>query len=174
VSGERLRRAGRIAPLPPLMRDAGGVQLGDYTLTVRYRDDWGCWEAELAEFYAMKATAETEEEALSELDRLFRERVLYLEAAGKPLPVPGEDPEPMFSTSARIDAQAAMARDFFSRVLGLDYDEVFVSDATRLDEFGSPHEILGRANEVYGVDVRVDDGPDERPLWEVLARIRGK
>ncbi|HWG84617.1 MAG TPA: hypothetical protein VNT60_03950 [Deinococcales bacterium] len=150
------------------------MNLGDYTVSLRYRDDWGCWEAEVSEFFAMKAAAGTREEALAELERLYRERVLYLEAAGKPLPVPGEDPEPMFSTSARIDAQAAMARDFFSRVLGLDYDEIFVSDATRLSEFGDPAVILERALGIYGVDARVPEGLDERPLWEVLGVIRGK
>ena len=150
------------------------MSFGDYTLLVRYRDDWGCWEAEVAEFFAMKASGATREEALAEVERLFRERVLYLEAAGKPLPVPGEDPEPMFSTSVRIDGQAAMARDFFSRVLDLDYDEVFVSDATRLSEFGDPAVILERAYGIYGVDARVADGLDDRPLWEVRTVIRGK
>ena len=145
------------------------MRFEEYTLRVRHREDWGSWEAELEEFFALKASGETEAEALAELRRLYRERVAYLEAAGKPLPVPGEAPEEMFSTSARIDAQSAMARDFFSRVLGLDYDEVFVSDATRLEEFGDHADLAARVRAAYGVDL----GPElERPLWEVLAQIR--
>lgn len=146
------------------------MELGDYTLSVAYRDDWGSWEAGLEEFLALRASGATREEALEELRRLFDERRAYLEAAGKPLPVPGEAPEPMCATSARIDAQAAMARDFFRRVLALDYDEVFVSDATRLDEFGDALAIGARVREVYGVELGDER---ERPLWEVLEQIRG-
>jgi predicted molibdopterin-dependent oxidoreductase YjgC len=92
-----------------------------------------------------------------------------MEAAGKPLPVPGEEPEMMFSTSAQIDAQAAMARDFFQRVLDMNYDDVFVSDATRLEEFGTFETLRTRIKSVYGVDI----GPElERPLWMVLGQIR--
>lgn len=145
------------------------VKLEEYTLRVTRREDWDSWEAELLEFFALKAAGQTREEAIQELERLFFERVAYLEAAGKPLPVPGEEPEMMFSTSAQIDAQAAMARDFFRRVLDVNYDDVFVSDATRLEEFGSLEDLREKVKRVYGVDI----GPElERPLWRVLGQIR--
>lgn len=138
-------------------------------MRVTHREDWNSWEAELLEFYALKAAGQTRDEAVSELERLFLERVAYLEAAGKPLPVPGEEPETMFSTSAQIDAQAAMARDFFRRVLSMDYDNVFVSDATRLEEFGALDSLREKIKSVYDVDI----GPElERPLWMVLGQIR--
>ena len=145
------------------------MKLEDYTLRVTRREDWDSWEAELLEFFALKAAGQTREEAMQELERLFFERVAYMEAAGKPLPVPGEEPEMMFSTSAQIDAQAAMARDFFQRVLGMNYDDVFVSDATRLEEFGTFEPLRASIKSVYGVDI----GPElERPLWMVLGQIR--
>ena len=145
------------------------MKLEDYTLRVTRREDWDSWEAELLEFFALKAAGQTREEAIQELERLFFERVAYMEAAGKPLPVPGEEPEMMFSTSAQIDAQAAMARDFFQRVLGMNYDDVFVSDATRLEEFGTFEPLRASIKSVYGVDI----GPElERPLWMVLGQIR--
>ncbi len=145
------------------------MKLEDYTLRITRREDWDSWEAELLEFFALKAAGQTREEALQELERLFFERVAYMEAAGKPLPVPGEEPEMMFSTSAQIDAQAAMARDFFQRVLGMNYDNVFVSDATRLEEFGSLETLRTKIKAVYSVDI----GPElERPLWMVLGQIR--
>jgi predicted RNase H-like HicB family nuclease len=145
------------------------MRLEDYTLRITRREDWDSWEAELLEFFALKAAGQTREEAIQELERLFSERVAYMEAAGKPLPVPGEEPEMMFSTSAQIDAQAAMARDFFQRVLGMNYDDVFVSDATRLEEFGTFETLRTRIKSVYGVDI----GPElERPLWMVLGQIR--
>jgi predicted RNase H-like HicB family nuclease len=145
------------------------MKLEDYTLRITHREDWDSWEAELLEFFALKAAGQTREEAIQELERLFSERVAYMEAAGKPLPVPGEEPEMMFSTSAQIDAQAAMARDFFQRVLGMNYDDVFVSDATRLEEFGTFETLRTRIKSVYGVDI----GPElERPLWMVLGQIR--
>jgi predicted RNase H-like HicB family nuclease len=145
------------------------MKLEDYTLRITRREDWDSWEAELLEFFALKAAGQTREEAIQELERLFSERVAYMEAAGKPLPVPGEEPEMMFSTSAQIDAQAAMARDFFQRVLGMNYDDVFVSDATRLEEFGTFETLRTRIKSVYGVDI----GPElERPLWMVLGQIR--
>jgi predicted RNase H-like HicB family nuclease len=145
------------------------MKLEDYTLRVTRREDWDSWEAELLEFFALKAAGQTRDEAMQELERLFFERVAYLEAAGKPLPVPGEEPEMMFSTSAQIDAQAAMARDFFRRVLDVNYDDVFVSDATRLEEFGTLEDLRERVKRVYSVDI----GPElERPLWMVLGQIR--
>lgn len=145
------------------------MRLEDYTLSIVQNDEWGHWEAGLDEFFALRASGATPEEALEELRRLYVERTAYLEAAGKPLPVPGEPPEPMYATSARIDAQSAMARDFFRRVLGLDYDDVFVSDATRLDEFEDLPVIAERVRDVYGVELGDER---ERPLWEVLAQIR--
>ena len=147
------------------------MKLEEYTLRVTHRPDWDSWEAELLEFFALKAAGQTQEEALSELERLFLERVAYLEAAGKPLPIPGEAPEEMFSTSMRIDAQAAMARDFFKRVLGLDYDEVFISDATKLEEFGEFASLRDRIHTVYAVDIGL---VLERPLWMILEQIRSQ
>jgi hypothetical protein len=145
------------------------MTLEDYTLRTAYHEDWNYWEASLEEFFALKASAPTEAEALLELRRLFAERVAYLEAVGKPLPVPGEAPEELFSSTARIDAQAAIARDFFKRVLQLDYDEVFVNDATTLEEFGVIEQIRKRVFSVYGVDIGLTA---ERPLWMVFSEIR--
>ncbi len=146
------------------------MKLEDYTLSVRYREDWNCFEASLSEFFALIASGETEREALTELKRLYLERVIYLEAIGKPLPIPGEAPEPMFATSARVDALSGTARDFFRRVLNLDYDEVFVSDATRLEEFGTLEVLREKIKLEYGVDIGTEL---EQPLWEVLGKIRG-
>jgi hypothetical protein len=54
-------------------------------------------------------------------------------------------------------------------VLGLDYDEVHVADATRLEEFGDAVAVREEVRRVYGVDL----GPElELPLWEALERIR--
>ena len=76
----------------------------------------------------------------------------------------------MFATSARVDALSGTARDFFRRVLNLDYDDVFVSDATRLEEFGT----LELLREKIKLEYRVDIGSElEQPLWEVLGKIRG-
>ncbi len=145
------------------------MKLEDYTLVVRYREDWQCFEASLNEFFALIASGQTEQEAMTELKRLYLERVIYLEAIGKPLPIPGEAPEPMFATSARVDALSGTARDFFRRVLNLDYDDVFVSDATRLEEFGTLEFLRVKIKLEYGVDI----GDDlEQPLWEVLGKIR--
>ncbi len=145
------------------------VTLEDYTLRVAFREDWGFWEAELQEFFALKAGAPTETEALDELRRMFAERVAYLEAIGKPLPVPGEAPEELFSSTVRVDALAAVARDFFQRVLRLDYDNVYLNDATTLEEFGTFEGIRVQTEFVYGVDIGDER---ERPLWRVLQQIR--
>jgi predicted RNase H-like HicB family nuclease len=146
------------------------VKLEDYTLNVRYREDWNCFEASLSEFFALIASGQTEQEAITELNRLYLERVVYLEAIGKPLPIPGEAPEPMFATSARVDALSGTARDFFKQVLNLDYDDVFVSDATRLEEFGTLEYLRDKIKLEYGVDIGTEL---EQPLWEVLGKIRG-
>jgi hypothetical protein len=145
------------------------VKLEDYTLRLSYREDWNVFEAELQEFFALKASADSEAEALSELRRLYAERVAYLEAVGKPLPVPGEAPEELFSSTLRVDAEAALARDFFSRVLQLNYDDVFLNDATTLEEFGDLETIRARVRALYAVDIGDER---ERPLWQVLHLIR--
>ena len=145
------------------------VKLEDYTLRLSFREDWGVWEAELQEFFALKAGADSEAEAVAELQRLYAERVAYLEAVGKPLPVPGEAPEELFSSTLRVDAEAALARDFFNRVLHLNYDEVFLNDATTLEEFGDLEVIRAAVRSAYAVDI----GDElERPLWQILNLIR--
>jgi hypothetical protein len=145
------------------------MTLSDYTLRQTHRPDWGVWEAELLEFFALKASGQTPEEALSELERLFTERQAYYAATGKPMPIPGEPCEEMFSSTARIDAQAALARDFFQKVLHLNYDNVFLHDATTLEEFGELSAIRNRVFTVYGVDISLEA---ERPVWVVLELIR--
>jgi hypothetical protein len=145
------------------------MTLSDYTLRQTHRPDWDVWEVELLEFFALKAAGQTPEEALSELERLFVERQAYYAATGKPMPIPGEACEEMFSSTARIDAQAALARDFFQKVLHLDYDDVFLHDATTLEEFGELSSIRNRAFTVYGVDISLEA---ERPVWAVLELIR--
>lgn len=145
------------------------MTLQDYTLRQTYNPDWNAWEAELLEFFALKASGQTQAEALTELERLFLERQAYYAATGKPMPIPGEPSEEMFSSTTRIDAQAALARDFFSKVLHLDYDNVFLHDATTLEEFGELGAMRNRAFTVYGVDITLEA---ERPVWAVLELIR--
>ncbi len=123
----------------------------------------------MLEFFALIASGQTESEARDELQRLFDERLIYHAAVGKPLPIPGEAPEPMFSSTSRIDAQAALARDFFTKVLQLDYDQVFLNDATTLEEFGDLSAIRNRVFSLYGVDIALEA---ERPLWSILELIR--
>jgi hypothetical protein len=145
------------------------VKLEEYTLTITHREDWGSVEASLLEFYGLIASGQSELEARAELARMYAERVAYLSAIGKPLPVPGETPEELFSSTARVDAEAALARDFFTRVLFLDYDEVFLNDATQLEEFGDFDTLRLKTLAVYGVDI----GDElERPLWQLFKVIR--
>ena len=145
------------------------MKLEEYTLTITHREDWGSVEAGLLEFYGLIASGESELEARTELARMYAERIAYLTAIGKPLPVPGEAPEELFSSTARVDAEAALARDFFTRVLFLNYDEVYLNDATQLEEFGEFNALRLKALAVYGVDI----GDElERPLWQVLRVIR--
>jgi hypothetical protein len=145
------------------------MTLQDYTLRQMHRPDWNAWEVELLEFFALKASGQTPEEALAELERLFTERQAYYAAIGKPMPIPGEMSEEMFSSTAKIDAQAALARDFFQKVLQLNYDEVFLHDATTLEEFAELPAIRNRVFTVYGVDISLEA---ERPVWAVLELIR--
>lgn len=141
----------------------------DYTLQISYRDDWNVWEAQLLEFFALIATGQTQAEALQELQRLFTERQIYYAAIGKPMPIPGEAFDEIFSSTSRTDAQAALARDFFKKVLQLDYDDVFLNDASTLEEFGDVSAIRNRVFSLYGVDIGLEA---ERPIWVLLELIR--
>lgn len=145
------------------------MKLEEYTLTITHREDWGSVEASLLEFYGLIASGESELEARAELARMYAERVAYLTAIGKPLPVPGEAPEELFSSTARVDAEAALARDFFTRVLFMNYDEVYLNDATMLEEFGDFDTLRLKILAVYGVDI----GDElERPLWQIFKVVR--
>jgi hypothetical protein len=152
-----------------LENEENPVKLEEYTLTITHREDWGSYEASLLEFYGLIASGQSELEARAELARMYAERVAYLTALGKPLPVPGEAPEELFSSTARVDAEAALARDFFTRVLLMDYDEVYLNDATQLEEFGDFDTLRLKALAVYDVDIGAEL---ERPLWEIFKVIR--
>ena len=145
------------------------MKLEEYTLNITHREDWGSYEASLLEFYGLIASGGSELEARAELARMYAERVAYLTAIGKPLPVPGEAPEELFSSTARVDAEAALARDFFTRVLLMDYDEVYLNDATQLEEFGDYDVLRRKALTVYSVDIGAEL---ERPLWQLFKIIR--
>lgn len=140
-----------------------------YTLIVTESPDWGSFAAKLAEFPTLKAGASTREEAVQELHRVFDERVAYFRAAGLGLHGPGEMSEIAWPSTARVDALAAVARDMFTRVIGVNYDEVYISDESCLTDFGDEEVFWPNLEAMYGV--RQTDLAPFPYVWQVLEAI---
>jgi hypothetical protein len=84
---------------------------------------------------------------------------------------PGAPPPLELASTERVDRVAETARDLMSRVLGMRYDECFISDESSLWDFHvypSNDAYVERIRELYGVDVSdVTDGN----LATILERI---
>ncbi|HEX2864818.1 MAG TPA: hypothetical protein VHN99_09645 [Deinococcales bacterium] len=149
-----------------------GFRFEDYTLVVTERPEWDSFEAELLEFGGLKAGAPTREEALRDLRRLFEERLAYLRAAEVNPPEPGGRLEVAWPSTARVDGLSALARDLFTRVIGLDYDQVWISDESCLSDFGEEDACWPKLEVAYGL--RREDLPPFPYIWQVLEAIRAR
>jgi hypothetical protein len=70
------------------------------------------------------------------------------------LPRPGTQAPITFASTARLEAHGTLRDEFIERVLHMEPDQVFVSDASSLSEFPEDNEEYGRRIMLlYGVDI---------------------
>jgi hypothetical protein len=145
----------------------------DYTLDLGHTNVGRVPYAALREFFALVGTGATHDEAITELRRLFGDRVQTMRRAGEPLPTPGERPRAQFAPNDRIEALRPFVDEFWRNVLGTSYLSSYVSDESMLDAWehyaGGRGAVITRVLERYGVDISAFYN---EPLPAVLARIR--
>jgi hypothetical protein len=136
-------------------------QLADYPIRVRQQDPHAPgmglylpepWIAQIVNWWQMIGSGNTKEEALSSLQRNFDE---YKQENGS-LPRPGMPVRLEFALTGEIDQHIPLARDFFQRILNMNYDDCFVSDQSSLWDFPDTEDtaaVFARIRLAYGVDV---------------------
>ena len=116
---------------------------------------------------------EPEEEAVTELRRLYAYRVERMRRAGEHLPAPGERARARFAPNERVEALRPFVEEFWRDVLGTSYATSYVSDESTLDAWehyaGGRDALIARVLERYGVDI---SGFYREPIPMVLARVR--
>jgi hypothetical protein len=110
------------------------------------------WSAQVINWVAMQGHGDTPEQARADLAARLVERT----ARGDKIPRPGTGLPIEFAAGHRIAEHPDLAKDFFQRILDLNYDECFISDQSSLGDFHM-EESNDHLNEkvllTYGVDV---------------------
>ncbi len=127
------------------------------------------WCATIVNWINIIGFGDTKEEALADLKRCFDE---YKLAHGS-VPRPGTRVPLQLPPVNEIQKHVPMARDFFARILNMDFDECFISDRSSLWDF--PYEddedeaaVFAKIEQVYGVDVSdIHDGN----LAQIFSRL---
>src|SRR5919204_5330404 len=89
------------------------------------------WSAQVLNWPAMQGHGDTMEEAVENLRKVLAER----KARGQRLARPGTGLPIEFAPTYRIDEHPDLARDFFRRIVNLNYDECFISNESSLWDF---------------------------------------
>jgi hypothetical protein len=129
--------------------------------------------AGLVNWSGLVGHGETIENAILALEKNFD----TFRSGGGKLPRPGSHVPLQFANSENLNCYEDIARDFFPRILGLNFDDGFFSDITELGDFVSldpPEEdfkqrTIDLIQATYAVDVT---DLYDKPLWMVLERIK--
>jgi hypothetical protein len=125
------------------------------------------WAAQIINWWQMGGHGDTRQAALENLRTVFLKR----KADGKPFPRPGTGLPPEFASTEEISKYDEFAKEFFPRVLGLNYEDCFISDETSLWDFHNDDSnafLEQKIGLLYGVDISdVKNGS----LVEIFKRI---
>ena len=137
-------------------------ELSDYPIRIRHVDtalEPGgrlgppfTWSAQIINWWTMSGHGYSVDEAMQSLAANFARR------AGEPdpLPRPGTKVPLTFASDDRVRQHEALAADFFDRILGLRYEECFISDQSSLWNFHEEESndfLFKKVLDVYGVDI---------------------
>lgn len=110
------------------------------------------WCAQIVNWWQMAGTGATKEEALANLDQNFNE---FKNQHGR-APRPGSSVPIEFAPTDDIDKYSSIARDFFQKILGMNFDQCFVSDLSSLWDFprvSDEERVFELIKQTYNVDV---------------------
>jgi len=125
------------------------------------------WSAQVINWVAMQGHGDTAEQALTSL----RDHLEARKTRGEKLARPGTGLPLEFAPAYRIEEHPDLARDFFRRVLDLNFDECFISDESSLWDFHDAEnndELNERILLAYGVDVSDIDSGNLADVFERL------
>jgi len=113
------------------------------------------WIAQIVNWWSLIGMGDSREAALESLRQHFDE----YKQIHRVTPRPGMRVPLELASTAKIDRYRVLARDFFDRILGMDFDTCFVSDQSSLWDFPDTAQAVDRIRAVYGVDVSdIEDG----------------
>jgi hypothetical protein len=110
------------------------------------------WSAQIINWWMMAGHGYSRAEAIENLATSFARRKTELE----PLPRPGTRVPLKFASDERVRRHEQLVVDFMSRILGLRYEECFVSDESSLWNFHEEESndfLNTKVLAVYGVDI---------------------
>jgi hypothetical protein len=128
------------------------------------------WSAQIVNWWVMAGHGYSRAEAIQNLATSFARRKAEL----KPLPRPGTTVPFEFGSDERVRQHEQLAVDFMNRILGLRYEECFISDQSSLWDFHEEesNDFLNKAVlAVYGVDV---SDLEAALIADILERIAAK
>lgn len=127
------------------------------------------WCAQIINWWQMAGYGHSKEDAYKDLRKKIDD---YFTARGH-LPRPGTKVPLEFVSSVNVDRYEKTAKDFFARILGMNYDRCFISDESSLWDFhfgDSNEKLLRKIKETYDVDVSdIQNGN----LARIFSRLSG-
>lgn len=139
----------------------GDLKLADYPIRLKQQNvntqaigqfNSAAWCAQIVNWWQMAGTGATKEEALADLNQNFNE---YKSRHGR-APRPGTLVPIQFAPADDIDKYSSIARDFFQKILSMNFDECFVSDLSSLWDFPKTSDeelVFELIKQTYNVDV---------------------
>ena len=131
-------------PIRMKRQDANTPSIGHFTLVP--------WYAAIVNWWQMAGYGNTKEEALSNLKQHLDE---YKRQHGV-APRPGTRVQLQWAPTCEIEKHVPIARDFFHRILGMDFDACFVTDRSSLWDFPDTEDeavAFAKIKQAYGTDV---------------------
>lgn len=131
------------------------------------------WDLQVVNWWQMGGLGDTQAEAFAD----FEARFAALREDGTAPPRPGRGLPLVFASSTIIERHEALARDFVSQILDLNYDECFISDESSLYDFVSSEseatDLVARIETHYSLTLLPRDGLLISELVEAIATERG-
>jgi hypothetical protein len=117
----------------------------------------------------MSGYGDTRKEAFADLEAKFYE----YKGEVRKLPRPGTKVPLEFAPRVEIERHEATAEEFFRRILGMNYHNILITDASSLWDFpiANPDAITAKIEAVYNVDMAgIEDGNLARIFERIEAR----
>jgi hypothetical protein len=135
--------------------------LDDYPIRVRKQEDNlqsigrfkpVLWDAQIVNWWQLTGSGDTKDEAIANLNEHFNE----YKRRHKTVPRPGTLVPIQFAPTNEIAKYTTIARDFFEKILEMDFDTCFISDRSSLWDFPTTEDearVFELIEHIYKVDV---------------------